>query len=193
MNRKEELICSAIRIIDETGYQNFTIRELAKNNNISEAAIYRYFASKTEIINAVLDMYCRFFDSVRQKIETEKMNAVDAAEYYILSIADYYEKYPCMLTISNSFDFLSREKEISQLVMEIVNERFQYLKELFQKGIDQKEFDGSISAGTMADVVIGTMNFVALKWKLDAYSFSLKGKVKLILREMSGKIVSPRH
>ena len=46
LHRKEQLILTAIEIIDEIGIQRLTTREIAKRQQISEATIFRHFKIK---------------------------------------------------------------------------------------------------------------------------------------------------
>jgi TetR/AcrR family transcriptional regulator len=53
--RRQELVQTAYRLLIEEGINSITIKELARQNGISEAAIYRHFASKHEIFMSLLD------------------------------------------------------------------------------------------------------------------------------------------
>lgn len=54
MNTREELLTSALAIADAEGLDALTIRELGKVNNLHHTALYRHFASKEELIAALL-------------------------------------------------------------------------------------------------------------------------------------------
>jgi TetR/AcrR family transcriptional regulator len=53
--RQQELVQTAYRLMIERGILSITTKELARVNGISEAAIYRHFASKHLIFMALLD------------------------------------------------------------------------------------------------------------------------------------------
>lgn len=53
--RKMEIVGSAQAFMMEHGIQNITIKTLAELNHISEAAIYRHFKNKHDILAAVVD------------------------------------------------------------------------------------------------------------------------------------------
>jgi TetR/AcrR family transcriptional regulator, fatty acid metabolism regulator protein len=184
MNRKDQLIHTAIEIINEIGYQNFTIRELAHRQNISEAAVYRHFNSKNEIVSGVLEYFEIYFRELRQTISTQNLTALQSIEYYIKNFLAYYESHPEMITVLTSFDLLSREKGFNPVISKIVDLRLAFLMELFQKAIDQKEVDGLISAEAMAHIMFGTMISVSLDWKLHNYGFSLTGKIESFTCQM---------
>ena len=53
--RREEILDEAIRQIGRLGYHGFTIRELSSACGMSNAGMLHYFASKTELLIAVID------------------------------------------------------------------------------------------------------------------------------------------
>jgi len=53
--RREEILDEAIRQIGRLGYHGFTIRELSAACGMSNAGMLHYFASKTELLIAVID------------------------------------------------------------------------------------------------------------------------------------------
>jgi PAS domain S-box-containing protein len=52
---KTQIIDAAVRLIDAGGIQALTIKNLSAELGATEAAIFRYFKNKTEVLNSVLD------------------------------------------------------------------------------------------------------------------------------------------
>jgi len=50
---KAELISKGLKILDEEGYENFSMRKVAKACNVSQTAPYRHFKDKNELIKAI--------------------------------------------------------------------------------------------------------------------------------------------
>ncbi len=55
IDRKEQIIEITRDLIYNEGFSNFTVRAVAGRVGISEAAIYKHFASKEELLMALLD------------------------------------------------------------------------------------------------------------------------------------------
>jgi AcrR family transcriptional regulator len=53
--RKKEIVASAQSFMMNKGIQNLTIKTIAELNHISEAAIYRHFENKHDVLAAVVD------------------------------------------------------------------------------------------------------------------------------------------
>lgn len=193
MSRKESLIHASIEIINRVGYQNFSTRELAKSQNISDAAIYKHFKSKAEIVIGILDIYKDFFNQIKMVIETEQLSTIDALDYYIQKFLDFYTSHPDMVMVLNSVESLSHEKEISDVITEIVFLRLSFLTNLLQKGIDNREFIGVISAENMALMMLGSMTAVIQIWKLNGYGFSLTEKINTITNQIKQLILCDKN
>lgn len=54
-NRKSQILKEATRLFAESGFDKVTIKDLADACHITEPALYRHFASKDAIYDAVLD------------------------------------------------------------------------------------------------------------------------------------------
>ena len=60
--RQLELIEAASKILTKSGTSGLTIKNLAKEMNFSESAIYRHFSSKEYIILAMMDYLAENID-----------------------------------------------------------------------------------------------------------------------------------
>ena len=187
--RKKLLILTAIEIIDDLGYQGLTIHEIAKRENITDAAIYKHFIDKNDLIKSVLDYYNDFFTNIIQSIEFENITAIEGIEKYISGFVELYENYPNMTAILNSYELFRHENDLSKYISNLFISRLTYLTKLIQKGIDHNEFSAEIKAESLAYVMVGTMMSVTLSWRMQNYSFSLTDKIQLITEQIKAKVI----
>lgn len=67
---KKELIEKGVRLLDEEGYEGFSLRKVAKECGVSHAAPYRHFKNKDELIAKIaLEALCKFNQSLQGAIE----------------------------------------------------------------------------------------------------------------------------
>lgn len=57
--KKQALLREAVRVFNQRGYANASLDDVARNLNITKAALYYYFRSKQEIL---YECYCMSFD-----------------------------------------------------------------------------------------------------------------------------------
>lgn len=66
-NLKEELIENGLRILDEDGYDRFSMRKVAKACGVSQTAPYRHFKNKESLVRAIITHAYRKFDDVLEE------------------------------------------------------------------------------------------------------------------------------
>lgn len=64
---KAELIREGLIILDKEGYENFSLRKVAKACNVSQTAPYRHFKDKNELIQAISLEALREFNQCLEK------------------------------------------------------------------------------------------------------------------------------
>jgi len=88
-DRKSQILDEATRLFSEDGYEKATTKRLAAACGVTEPALYRYFASKEEIYEAVLDslrdrLDCReLFEDLEKEGEIERI--LFELAYHIIS------------------------------------------------------------------------------------------------------------
>ncbi|AET69624.1 transcriptional regulator [Desulfosporosinus orientis DSM 765] len=69
-NLKAELIKKGLKLLDEEGYENFSLRKVAKACGVSHTAPYRHFDSKEDLIMAIaLEAHHKFNQCLEEAVE----------------------------------------------------------------------------------------------------------------------------
>lgn len=63
---RQKLVASAVKLMQKKGYRATTLREIGKQAGLGEATVYKYFASKMEILYAYFEIK---MDVVRDAVE----------------------------------------------------------------------------------------------------------------------------
>ncbi|WHH61379.1 TetR/AcrR family transcriptional regulator [Petroclostridium sp. X23] len=177
IKRKEGIILTAIEIIDELGFQGLSTREIAKRQEIAEGTLYKHYRSKKEIILAVLDYYSMFDVDIKQTIEMNRFSAKDSITYFITRFAEYYESYPAMTSILQSYEVLKNEAGIAHRIIEIFELRSNLITYLIERGIKDGEIRPNVDSESLSDIILGTFRAITLKWRIRKYSFPLKERI----------------
>ncbi|MDD2421209.1 MAG: TetR/AcrR family transcriptional regulator [Heliobacteriaceae bacterium] len=173
LKRKDGIILTAIEIVDQLGIQGLTIREIATRQGISEAAIYRHFANKKEILLGVLEYFASFDLLLRRTVESQKMTAREGIIFLVGSYSEYYENYPAISAVLFSVEAFQLEPDVYHKMVEIMDARLRFINELVANGQRQGEFADHINSNNLVDIIFGTMHFVTLRWRINR-DFELK-------------------
>jgi len=181
ISRKDRIIISTIELIDEFGFNGLSIKKICKRQEFSEGSLYKHFRSKDEIILGVLDYYSRFDEDIEQTISMKNFSSKESITYYITRFAEYYENYPAMTAILNSYEILRNEVGSSCKIMEIFKFRRDLMKKIIEEGIKAGVFRLNIDSEGLSDIILGSSREIALKWRMEQYNFKLKDRVLSIL------------
>lgn len=175
--RKERIVISAIDIIDEMGLHELSLRELARRQGISDAALYRHYESKEAIILAVLDYYSRYDEHIAESVLNRGMPPGEGILFFVNSIVEAYESYPALTSIVYSLEVLTREDAAVSKVKDIFRFRSGFIIRLVEQGQEQGSITDKISCEDLADMILGVKRVVTLKWRMEKYGFSLKQRI----------------
>ncbi|HNX58293.1 MAG TPA: helix-turn-helix domain-containing protein, partial [Spirochaetota bacterium] len=99
LTRKESITQSAMEIINEIGIEGFSIRELAKRQGITEAAIYRHYESKQDILLSIITIFRNFVTDEIQQIERANLPPGKGIQHFIKSHTTLFEQNPSIASI----------------------------------------------------------------------------------------------
>jgi AcrR family transcriptional regulator len=181
--RQQQIIEAAAKLIFKYGSEHLTVKRIAAEVGISEAAIYRHFKSKKSILSFLL---IHIEEVLLRDISQERINAENVT-------LDIIEK-----TIGMHFSAIELRKGISfQVIAEIISlgdrklnrqasqtigRYISRLKELLSDGVRdgsiRKDIDLEASATLLFTLIQGLVNI----WALSDSSFKLTDKYASLWR-----------
>ncbi|MDM8533460.1 TetR/AcrR family transcriptional regulator [Clostridiaceae bacterium HSG29] len=188
IKRKESIIITTIDLMNEIGMYAVTTKKIAERENVSEAAIFKYFKSKSELQIAVLDFYAKYDADIVNSIIINKMKTREAILYYFKMHFTYYNNYKNITVISEALYQLRYDKKLVDKADEIINNRFNFINSLITTAQENSKISANYDATILVNLLLGTTNNICLRWRMENYKFSLSEKieeaVKLILNSI---------
>ena len=190
LNRKEQIIISAIEIMDERGTNGLTMKEIAHRQGVTEPAIYRHFKSKQEVILTILERTAVFDEGLFNTILQNNISALGAVHFFIESYTTYYESYPELITIFFSFDAYRYDQETMQMMQAIHEQREAFLCQVIEEGIAAGRINQTMNASQYAKLLMGQVWATLYHWKMNYCQGSVKQEMMMniewILERMKG-------
>jgi AcrR family transcriptional regulator len=181
LTRRENIILSAIEIIDEIGLHELSIREIAKRQQVTDASLYKHFKSKQEILIAVIDYYSTFDSMIIRSIEQNNKGSKENLMLFYRLISEYYENYPSISAIMTSYQLLLHDKVTKEKIEHIYFGRNQFLRTTIEKAKIEGDINSKYNSETIADIIQGAFMNEVLKWRMKNYKFSLQDKTFLAI------------
>ena len=180
--RQIEIMEAATLRIDKFGIQELTIKNLASDLNLSEAALYRHFKSKNEILLGLLSYFIlEMNDRISIIIaEKEKQPSELLKQIFTSQLNTFVEK-PAIVSVIFSEGIFQFNKELSEKVSAMMALMQKNINTLIKRGQDEGVYAKLLGADTITTIIMGSMRMVVLKWKLSGNKSNLVNDGKNVL------------
>lgn len=174
--RQQEIIERSVDLIAEKGIQGLTIKNLSKKIGISEAAIYRHFDSKTEILLAILTSFRTESKSFLENFDSNKKNAFEKISAFFNTLLNIFELKPSVVSVIFSEEIFQNDIVLVDEVKKTMNSNQKYLIKFIKQGQELNEIRNDIDSEFLALYISGAVRLLVKNWKNEGMSFSLKRK-----------------
>jgi len=177
LNRKETMLIAAIDLLDRSGIQGLTAREIARVEGLTEAAVYKHFKGKKEILEAIIRRFASYDEKIgstmRQQVMTEEQGLI----YYAQTYAANYQGYPQLVTLLFSFDVYRYDPQLKALMQDTMEKRRNSLTRFILQCRSEGRGSGTMEPDLLSDMVLGGILKSAYYWKLTDCTTDFKGDV----------------
>jgi len=172
--RQQEIIETALGLINEKGIQGLTIKNLSKKLGITEPAIYRHFENKIQILIALLDLLKKNTSGIFQS----ELNSDEPA---VLKIERLFEKHfksfaemPSLASVVFSEEIFRNEEKLISKISEVIEYNNQTLLAILNEGQLRNEIRDDILADHLVIFIMGALRLFVKKWQFSGFSFNLQ-------------------
>ena len=184
-SRQAEIVDAALKLIAEQGIQHLTIRNLSTTIGVTEAALYRHFPGKTEIIQA---MVSRFEEDVDDIGELRGWTAVEAA---LVRRTELVLAKPDLARVLFAEELFKDSPEIAQILYGMMQRHQQIMKCHFQEAVDDGVIRADIPMDTLFRLILGPLRLLIKQWGLSDGAFDLRAKRDEMLEFMK-ELLAPK-
>ncbi|MBL0330822.1 MAG: TetR/AcrR family transcriptional regulator [Bacteroidetes bacterium] len=172
--RQIEIIEAATKRIDEHGIQDLTIKTLAADLNLSEAALYRHFKSKNEIL---LGLLTYFIEEMKGRLDVILSNKDRSPSELLKALFDSqlktFVQKPSVVSVIFSESIFQFNKELSSTVSSMMELMQNHIETIVKKGQANGSFSKIVGVSTTTTIIMGGMRITVLKWKLSGHKSDL--------------------
>ncbi|MGC8771657.1 MAG: TetR/AcrR family transcriptional regulator [Brevinematia bacterium] len=170
--RQKEIIEFAIKIIVEEGIENFTTKNLASKLGISEAALYRHFNGKNDIVTSILEY---FEDIARDTLRLAKRfdNAIERLKFIFKTRAENFAKSPGFVILILSEEIFPPDPLLTEKIKGIMLMNKENIEKIIEEGQKKGEIRKDIDKETLFYMVVGPFRFMITRWRLMNFGFDL--------------------
>jgi AcrR family transcriptional regulator len=178
LTRKEQIVNAARKLVIKVGSENVTIRCIAQEVGVSEAAIYRHFKSKRDILYLLVES---IENNLITDIEVQGHPEHDRLENVLLNHLSALE-----MRRGISFQVIAEiislgDKKLNNRIYETINKYIGKLEELIRSEIKNGKVREDINVEATAMILFSVVQGLSSIWTLSNYGFTPKDKFNPIL------------
>lgn len=175
--RRSQILDVALGIVHAQGISSLTLREIADRAGVSEAALFRHFKGKEDIVDSLASIVFdanQFFphgegpwealeNMLKWQLENFQMNPMHTS---ILFQEDIFREFP---SVKERFDL--RRSSRSTLIAQLIRE-----------GKASGAFSPDVDEEAFSLLFMGGLRLAVLEWKHADFSYDLREKAPPLLR-----------
>ncbi len=183
VSMKDRIVTSAIEIIHESGFEALSTKTLAMKENISEAMLYKYYGEIDEVLDAVIDRYVQFDESIAATIKRRNASNLDKLKEYFDTYATYYGNYVEIATIELNNESLLHNYRVREKIAASINLKRQTIEDLVAAAIETGEITDCYTPWEMTSILLGSLYAILLDRRVRYHDKGLKEEISVLLNK----------
>jgi AcrR family transcriptional regulator len=171
--RQLEIIGAAGKILTASGLSGLTIKNLAKEMQFSESAIYRHFKSKEEIILAMLNYLADGIDKRLSNL-AKPTDPVEQFKSLFREQFRFFSENPHFVVAVFSDGLMEESQLINQSFLKLLNVKIKNLMPIIMEGQQKGIFTNAITTDELMHIIMGTFKLQMFKWRIANFEFDIK-------------------
>jgi len=172
--RQNQIIEETIKLIHTKGIQGLTIKNISNGIGLTEAAIYRHFKSKDEILTTILDDFRLSLNSEIQSVLKSDTPAIEKLKTVLNHLMDMFCENPYIVSVIFSDEIFKNKQILYDKILHLIKQNNACFKAIAEEGQKTKEIRDDIKADELAVIIMGSFRMVVKNWQLNKQDYSLK-------------------
>lgn len=171
--RQTEIVEKAIGIISKSGFEGLTTKSLAGKVGVSEAALYRHFSGKSDILTGILDYFEQRTRALIDEVLKEEIPGFDKIREILKRRCHEFIENPALMVIILSEEMFPGDSDLSKKVHGIMALNRATILELLEGAQKEGCVRNDIAKETVFNLILGPYRFMMTRWRLSNFSFDL--------------------
>ncbi|RLD67395.1 MAG: hypothetical protein DRI95_04910 [Bacteroidetes bacterium] len=174
--RQNQIIQESIKIIHTKGIQGLTIKNISKAIELTEAAIYRHFKSKDQILSTILDDFrLNLNDKIHPILESDLL-ALAKLKSILDNMIELFCANPYIVSVIFSDEIFKNNQILSDKIINLIKQNNEVFRLIAEEGQKNKEIRSDVNADELSIIIMGSFRMVVKNWQLNKHTYSLKAR-----------------
>ncbi|OIP17851.1 MAG: nucleoid occlusion factor SlmA [Betaproteobacteria bacterium CG2_30_59_46] len=159
--RKLQILQNLAEMLQKPQGEKITTAALAARIGVSEAALYRHFASKAQMFEGLIEFIEQTLFGMFNKITSEENNGVKQLEAVLPLLLGFAQKNPGMTRVLIGEVLVNEDSRLQSRINQLHDRLEATLKQSLRLAASQQEISSEIDAAAQANLM---MSFVVGRW-----------------------------
>jgi AcrR family transcriptional regulator len=182
--RQQQIIYASIKLIHSHGIQGLTIKNLSKAIDVTEAAIYRHFKNKDEILYTILEDFRANLKLYSNSVLESDNKAKDKLYLILNKLIEVFCENPYIVSVIFSDEIFRNRRDLYDKIGQIITQNNQCFLRIIEEGQKANEIRKELTAAEISVIVMGSFRFTIKNWQMSRQSYSLKEKGEEFLHSL---------
>jgi TetR/AcrR family transcriptional regulator len=165
--RKEEILQTLARMLETPRWEKITTAALAARLDVSEAALYRHFASKAQMYEGLIQFIEDSVFGLITRIGVEERSGLRQIEKTVTLLLGFAQKNPGMTRVLNGDALVYEHPRLQARINQLLDRVEASLKQSLRFAIQQNEVPAEIDQAAYANLLL---SLVIGRWQQFAKS-----------------------
>jgi AcrR family transcriptional regulator len=167
--RQQEILAASLTVIDREGLKRFTMKNVAQEIGVTDAALYKHFPDKAAILQALATLFKENTLDILVAIRNDAaLDALGKLEVFIKGRARQFQDNRALTVTLFSDELFRGVLAISSLNQDTMDSHAQHLAAILKEGQDDGTIRRDIPPEHLVMLLMGPMRLMVTAWKSDS-------------------------
>ena len=152
--RKQQILETLAKMLEAPKREKITTAYLASQLNVSEAALYRHFASKAQMFEGLIDFIEQTVFGLINKITQEEKSGLQQVEAMVSMLLGFAQKNPGMTRVLIGDALVNEDERLQQRINQMLDRIEATLKQSLRMAATQGEMGAATDVGAHANLLV---------------------------------------
>ncbi|HNX47971.1 MAG TPA: helix-turn-helix domain-containing protein [Methanomassiliicoccales archaeon] len=176
-DRRSQILDAALVIVHTKGIHSLTLREIADRVGVSEAALFRHFKGKEDIVDSLASMVFE-----ENQFFPRGEGPWEALENMLTWQLEKFQKNPMHTSILFQEDIFREFPSVKERFDLRRSSRSSLISQLIREGKSSNVFTSDVDPDAFSLLFMGGLRLAVLEWRHSNFSYDLREKAPPLLR-----------
>jgi AcrR family transcriptional regulator len=189
--RQKEIVLAARKLIVKYGSEHVTVKKMADEIGVSEAAIYKHFKSKKDVLSFLIDDIDLILTEDIERNYPTDLDSIEILKRIILEhISGVSQRRGVAFQVIAEIVSLG-DKSLNKKVSKVINDYIERIRLILAEGVKSGIIRPDLDTSAAAKLFFGMTQGLVNIWALDQYKTNLEEEYKPLWNVFLQAILNP--